>query len=151
MRLRRAAVADLERVVVLQRAAYDRNRALLGVEPMPLTANYAEIFGSKEVWLAESDCTLDGVLMLEPRPDDLLIWSIAAAPEAQKKGVGRTLLAAAEDRAHEIGRDTIRLYTGTRLTHLVAWYRRHGYATERLEELPDRSITHMVKRLPVTG
>ena len=42
----RATACDLTRVVALQRAAYARNRDLLGVEPLPLMADYAEIFHS---------------------------------------------------------------------------------------------------------
>jgi len=33
------------------------------------------------------------------------------------------------------------------LTHLVGWYGRHGYQVERIENLSDRSITHMIKHL----
>ena len=51
------------------------------------------------------------------------------------------------ERAHQLGRTVIRLYTGTPLAHLVAWYGRHGYAVERIEALSDRSITHMIKYL----
>lgn len=40
----RATGADLDRVVALQRAAYVLNRAILGVEPLLLMADYAEIF-----------------------------------------------------------------------------------------------------------
>jgi hypothetical protein len=36
----------LEAVVALQRAAYARNRSLLGVEPLPLLADYASILRS---------------------------------------------------------------------------------------------------------
>ena len=94
--------------------------------------------------------TLDGVLILEPRADDLLIWSIATEPERQSSGLGRAMLAWAEDRARQLGRTSLRLYTGTLLTDRVAWYARHGYVTERIEQLPDRSSTHMVKHLGST-
>ena len=57
------------------------------------------------------------------------------------------LLAAAEERARQLGRTVIRLYTGTPLAHHVAWYGRHGFAVERIEALSDRSITHMIKFL----
>jgi len=40
-----------------------------------------------------------------------------------------------------------RLYTGTALEDRIAWYGRHGDTVERIEELSDRSVTHMVKRL----
>jgi ribosomal protein S18 acetylase RimI-like enzyme len=145
--LRRAETADLASLVALQRAAYAKNRPLLGVEPIPLLADYGAILRDMEVWVAENDTRLVGALILEPRTDDLLIWSIAADPTTQGAGLGRTLLAAAEERARQLGRTVVRLYTGTPLSHLVAWYGRHGYAVERIEALSDRSIAHMIKHL----
>lgn len=145
--LRRAGTADLEGVLALQQAAYAKNRPLLGVEPIPLLADYAHILRTMEVWAYERDGRLLGVLILEPRAEDLLIWSVAAHPGAQGSGIGRALLAAADERARQIGRPLLRLYTGTPLAHLVAWYGRHGYSIERIEALSDRSITHMIKNL----
>jgi len=145
--LRRAGHADLASVLALQRAAYAKNRPLLGVEPLPLLADYEAILRDMEVWVSEKDARLVGALILEPRADDLLIWSIAADPSGQGSGLGRALLASADVRARELGRTVIRLYTGTPLAHLVAWYGRHGYAVERIVALSDRSITHMIKHL----
>lgn len=144
--LRRAAGADLEAVIAVQRAAYARNRALLGVEPLPLQADYSAIFRDYEVWVTGND-VIAGVLILEPRPQDLLIWSIATDPQSQQAGLGRAMLAAAEVRARALGLATMRLYTGATLRHLVDWYSRHGYTVERVEELSDRSIAHMLKHL----
>jgi GNAT superfamily N-acetyltransferase len=143
--MRRATRADMDAVVTLQRAAYARNRELLGVEPLPLMADYEEIFRDYEVWVTGEP--IAGALILEPRPADLLIWSIATDPERQTSGLGRAMLAAAEQHALELGRGTMRLYTGAILTHLVDWYTRHGYALERIEELHDRKIAHMKKQL----
>jgi ribosomal protein S18 acetylase RimI-like enzyme len=145
--LRRAGPGDVAPLVELQRSAYARNRALLGVEPLPLLADYEAIVRDKEVWLAERDGALLAALILEIRSDDLLIWSIASHPRAQGAGLGGALLVAAERRAVEAGRATVRLYTGSTLAHLVGWYGRHGYLLEREEHLSDRSITHMVKHL----
>ena len=115
LELRRAAQSDLQAVIALQRAAYARNRALLGVEPLPLQADYTAIFRDYEVWVTGDDA-IGGVLI----------------PEA---------------RARALGLGTTRLYTGAALRHLVDWYSRHGYAVERIEELSDRTITHMLKHL----
>lgn len=145
--LRRAGPADAAPLVDLQRSAYARNRALLGVEPLPLLADYEAIVREKEVWLAERDGVLLAALILEIRPDDLLIWSIATHPGAQGGGLGGALLDTAERRAAQAGRRVVRLYTGSTLAHLVGWYGRHGYLLEREEHLSDRSITHMVKHL----
>ncbi|NJO22768.1 MAG: GNAT family N-acetyltransferase [Sphingomonadales bacterium] len=144
--LRRGGIDDLDAVLALQQAAYAPNRLLLGREPLPLLADYQQIFRDYEVWLADVD-GLAGVLILQPRPDDLLIWSIATDLARQRGGLGKVLLAAAEVRARELKRDTIRLYTGAVLQHLIDWYGRHGYRVERIEQLSDRAITHMIKPL----
>src|ERR1051325_2513185 len=113
--LRRAGGNQPHAGVALQRAAYAKTRPLLGVEPLPLLADYQQVFAEYEVWLAESAGALDGVLILEPRADDLLIWSVAVAPAAQGRGVGNAMLAFAETRARALGRSCIRLYTGAPL------------------------------------
>ncbi len=147
MTLRRATPDDLAAVVALQRAAYAKNRPLLGVEPLPLLADYTEIFRDYEVWLAEQDGALDGVLILEPRADDLLIWSVAVAPAAQGRGIGNTMLAFAETRARDLGRTCTRLYTGQPLSFNIAWYTRHGYAHESTEDMGDRVRVNLIKHL----
>jgi ribosomal protein S18 acetylase RimI-like enzyme len=147
VKLRRAGEEDLSAVTALQRAAYAKNRTLLGVEPLPLTADYAVVFSEYEIWLADGAHGLDGVLILKARADDLLIWSVATAPAAQGTGVGNGLLAFAELHARTLGLRCIRLYTGERLTGNIAWYRRHGYVDERVEEMHDRRLVHLVKHL----
>ena len=147
MTLRRATHDDLPAIVALQRAAYAKNRTILGVEPLPLKADYDQVFADHEVYLAERDGVLDGVLILAPRADDLLIWSVATAPEAQGRGVGNRMLAFAEARAHALGLSCMRLYTGEPLTGNIAWYTRHGYVYERTEDMGDRRAVHLVKQL----
>ena len=147
MTLRRATASDLPAIISLQHAAYAGNRALLGVEPLPLLADYAAILASHEVWLAEGSGRLEGVLILKAEPDHLLIWSIATAPPLHGRGVGNRLLAEAEARARKLGLQRLRLYTGEPLTGNIAWYERHGFVRERIEQLHDRRIVHMVKEL----
>jgi len=147
LHLRRAGVADMAAVTALQAAAYAANRQALGVEPLPLLADYADVFCHCEVWLAEEPHGLLGVLIVRPRTDDLLLWSVATAPHAQRQGIGNRLLAAAEARAREHGVSCIRLYTGEKLSNNIAWYQRHGYVRTRSEEIGDRRLVHLVKYL----
>jgi ribosomal protein S18 acetylase RimI-like enzyme len=145
--LRRATTDDLAAVTALQQAAYAKNRPLLGVEPLPLTADYAAVFSEHEIWLADGARGLDGVLILQARADHLLIWSVATAPAAQGSGVGNRLLAFAEAHARGLGLRCIRLYTGEPLTGNIAWYQRHGYVYEHTEQMPDRRLVHLIKHL----
>src|SRR4051812_22160308 len=147
MKLRRASVVDLPPLIELQQTAYARNRPLLGVEPLPLLADYAGLLVSHEVWLADGPNRIEGALILQVRPDDLLIWSIAVAPSVQGQGFGNRLLAGAEMRARELGVQQLRLYTGEPLRGNIAWYERHGFVRERIENLKDRRIVHMLKQL----
>jgi len=149
--LRRADAADIAAVTALQRAAYAGNRVVLGVEPLPLMAQYADVFAAFEIWLAEGPAGLEGILILERRADDLLLWSVATAPELRGRGIGNRLLAAAEARALDLGVTIVRLYTGEKLAGNIAWYERHGYVRERIEELGDRRVVHMMKALDATG
>jgi N-acetylglutamate synthase-like GNAT family acetyltransferase len=144
---RRATAGDVAAIEALQRAAYARNRALLGVEPLPLQVDYRDIVARMEVWLFERDGALQGVLALEAEPDALLIWSVATSPEAQGVGLGNLMLDFAYARAREINRTTIRLYTGEKLRDNIGWYQRRGFAIDRVEALADRTVVYMSKRL----
>lgn len=143
----RSSPGDIAEIVALQQDAYARNRPLLGVEPLPLLVDYNELLASHEGWLWRTDGVITGVLILENRPEDLLIWSIATRPGRQGSGLGKAMLRFADDRARELGKDVVRLYTGQPLSHLISWYGRHGFTLERVEELSDRAIVHMLKRL----
>jgi GNAT superfamily N-acetyltransferase len=145
--LRRAGPQDLAALVALQHAAYAPNRELLGVEPIPLMADYRIVLAEREVWVLDGGTGLRAALILEPRGGELLIESVATSPASQGQGLGRALLAAAETRACELGCVMLRLFTGAPLVHLIAWYGRHGFAVERRQALGDREIVHMVKHL----
>jgi ribosomal protein S18 acetylase RimI-like enzyme len=143
--LRRATIEDADDVTALQRSAYARNRTLLGVEPLPLQADYREIVSRDEVWLAFDGVALAGALVLAPQGDALLIWSIATAPRSEGLGLGTLLMDVAHRRAGELGLDSLRLYTGAKLTDNIAWYERLGFRIDRVETRADREIVHMSK------
>jgi RimJ/RimL family protein N-acetyltransferase len=144
--LQRAAASDLDGVAALQRAAYAPNAQILGVEPLPLREDYSAILGKYEVWFPAEDPAA-GVLILDPNPDRLLVWSLATAPERRGQGLGNRLLAAAEERARQLGFRSLRLYTGERLASNIEWYRRCGYRVAGVEQLSDRRIVHMSKAI----
>lgn len=145
--LRRATKADAAALAALQEAAYAPNRALLGVEPVPLLTPAAEVLARYEVWLSDHGEAPAGALVLDPHPDHLTIWSVAVDPAHQGGGLGNALLAAAEARARDLDLSELRLYTGDKLVRNIDWYARRGYATERVEDLADRRLVHMRKTL----
>ena len=114
---------------------------------MPLLTPASDVLARYEVWLAEADGAPAGALVLDPAPDHLMIWSVAVDPARQGSGLGNALLAAAERRARDLDLSELRLYTGDKLVRNIDWYARRGYATERIEDLPDRRLVHMHKVL----
>jgi hypothetical protein len=57
------------------------------------------------------------------------------------------MLDAAEVRAEQLGRRTIRLDTGAVQQTLIGWYGRHGYAIDGRATVGDHPVIHMIKRL----
>lgn len=145
--LTRASSLQRAEIEAFQEAAYARNRAILGAEPLPLKWDYATIFSETEVWQARQKDRLVGVLILRPGDDGLMLESVATLPDVQGGGYGNALLNATEFRARDWGLKSIRLITGERLTQNVEWYQRKGFHVETVETLKDRNIVHMVRRL----
>ena len=145
--LRRAGPGDTGAVEQMQAQAYHRNQVLIGVTPVPLQWNYAQELARCEPWLVDGADGLAAVLMLTPRADDLYIDNIAVAPQEQGLGFGNILLDFAVERARHHQRTTIRLTTNARLARNIDWYRRKGFAVEREECLPDRTVVHMARHI----
>lgn len=147
LNLSRVTTAERAEIEAFQELAYDRNRAVLGAEPLPLKWDYGTIFSETEVWGVRDKGQLVGVLILRPGDDALTLESVATLPQVQGGGYGNALLTAAEFRARDWGYSTIRLITGEKLTQNVDWYLRKGFHVEELERLADRTIVHMIKHL----
>lgn len=145
--LRRAGAADVEAVAAVQNGAYAPNRAILGVEPIPLQTRAADIIAGKETWVVEEGGAVLGALALERDGEALLIWSVATTPRAQGRGLGNLMLDFAHRRARESGARRLTLYTGEKLTANVEWYRRRGFAIDRIEDMGDRRAVHMSKAI----
>lgn len=143
--LRRASRDDVAALRAVQQAAFAWNREILGVEPLPLLADYGEVVATKECWFAEDNGLVQGAIILEPEGEALLVWSVAGAPEQQGAKLGRHLMAFAEDRAREQGIGALTLYTGEKLQKNIDWYQRLGFSISGIEALADRNIVHMKK------
>ena len=128
--LRRAGPADAAAVRALARLAFAKWVPVIGREPTPMTADYEQAVREHRIDLVEIEGTLAALIEMIPKPDHVLIETLAVAPEFQGRGLGTRLLAHAEAVAVEAGHDTLRLYTNQEFTENIALYRRRGYAIE---------------------
>jgi GNAT superfamily N-acetyltransferase len=148
--LRRATVDDVVAVRVVVERAYAPYVARLGRRPGPMdddhAAQVAQVAG-EEVWLAELDGAVAGVLVLVPGDDHLLLHNVAVDPAHHGAGLGTALLDLAEERARTLGLGAVRLYTHVPMTENQARYERRGYVETHRGGPPGLARVHYEKRL----
>ena len=71
---------------------------------------------------------LVGALVLIDQDGGLLLDNVAIQPNYQGRGLGRRLIAFAEDEARRLGHRTLDLYSHVTMTESIALYGALGYA-----------------------
>ena len=133
---RRATVEDAPAVTAVVLAAFAVYvERLGGVQPWPMTLDYAQVIADGQTWLADDAGEVVGALVLEDRADHLLLEVLAVAPGRQGSGVGHRLMALADEQAVDRGFDEVRLFTNARMTENLAYYPRQGYLETHRDEI----------------
>ncbi|MFL1460906.1 GNAT family N-acetyltransferase [Roseococcus sp. DSY-14] len=128
--VRRARAGDETLLRDITRAAYARWVAVMGREPAPMRDDFAARVAAGQAWLLGEDA----LCVLEEKPDALLLDNVAVRPGAQGRGLGRQLIAFAEQEARARGHRVLRLYTNARMASNLALYEGLGFAETRREE-----------------
>jgi GNAT superfamily N-acetyltransferase len=147
VQLRRATPADAIAIRRLTRDAYAKWAPIIGREPRPMTADYEEAVRKHRFDLLYVDAVLAGLIETVEEPRQLLIENVAVAPAFHGRGLGRKLLAHAEEIALALGYVRIRLYTNKLFAENVRLYARIGYQLDREEDAGDAIAVHMSKDL----
>ena len=147
LELRQAGEDDASGIRELTRAAYAKWVPVIGREPKPMMADYAEAVRSHRIDLLYADGELAALIDTIPEADHLLIENIAVLPAFQGRGLGRRLMAHAEQVALSVGHDEIKLYTNKRFIENVQLYRKRGYRIDRDEEFKGDVAIHMSKSI----
>ncbi|MBA2239938.1 MAG: GNAT family N-acetyltransferase [Solirubrobacterales bacterium] len=146
--MRRARVEDAAQIRELVVSAYAHYPSRIGVRPAPLDLDYATEIAEKEVWLASIDGEPRGVLVIRCDGERVIVDNVAVAPDAQRSGLGRALLAQAEARAAALGAVELRLLTHELMTENRRIYERLGW--EPIEAPPDERFSRVHFRKPVS-
>jgi len=147
VKLVQASHADAAAIRKLTRDAYAKWVPLIGREPKPMTADYAEAVRKHRFDLLYADGALAALIETIKGPDHLLIENIAVSPSWQGKGYGRLLMAHAETLAAASSFREIRLYTNKLFAENVQLYDKLGYRVDREEAMNGGVAVHMSKRL----
>jgi len=86
------------------------------------------LFEKGRFLLAEENSVLAGVVYVELRGDRSYLGLLSVDPNLQKSGLGRRLMAAAEEFAREMGSHHMDLTVVNLRTELPPFYRKLGYA-----------------------
>jgi ribosomal protein S18 acetylase RimI-like enzyme len=125
--IRRAEPADLDAIRAIVREAYALYVPRIGREPAPMTADYAALVGAGEVRVATDMDVVVGVLVVRPVPGALHLENVAVGDRARGRGIGRALVAYAENEARELGLPAVELYTNAKMTENLTLYPHLGY------------------------
>ena len=125
-KLRRAKKQDADGLAECIEAAYsiyaDR------IADLPAVADGVEdAIRNHRVWVVEQADRIVGAIVLVPHKDFLMLENIAVRPEASGSGLGKMLIARAEQDCLELGLTEIRLSTHVEMPENVAIYLRLGW------------------------
>jgi ribosomal protein S18 acetylase RimI-like enzyme len=123
--IRPAAEADVPAVKAVTDAAYHLYVERIGVVPAPMEADHAADVAEGKVFVTGDP--VNGLVVVEPRPDHLFLDSIAVHPDAHGRGVGRRLLHFVDAHARALGLREVRLYTNAMMWENQKIYPKYGY------------------------
>lgn len=112
-----------------------------------MTVDYADAITKHRFDLLFGGQDLAALVETVLRQDDLLIENVAIAPDFQKRGFGRKLIAHAEQLAAQAERAYVRLYTNSRFEENLRLYASLGYVVEREEARNGGVAVHMAKQI----
>lgn len=133
--VRPAAPSDAKRVTEIIQAAYSHWVPRIGRQPWPMLQDYESVIETAQVFVAEREGQLVGVVVLCETAGGLLLDNVAVLPARKGQGVGRALLIHAEQIASATGHSSIYLYTNEEMSENISLYARVGYVEyERRQE-----------------
>lgn len=148
--IRLATSADYEAIVACVKAAFTPWIEIMGMKPIALTADYQAFLNRNIIHVVDGDRAgeVAGLLVIYPLNDALYVDTIAVNPACQKHGIGRRLLAFAEQKARDAGFHKLTLVTNAKQLSNQDYYRKRGYVETHRESLePGRIGVWMAKTL----
>ena len=103
----------------------------------------AESIRSDRVWVVEIEQEIAGGMILVPHDEFLMLENIAVRPDAAGAGLGRVLIAQAEQDCRDLGLSEIRLSAHVDMPENVTIYTRLGWK----ETGRSKNKVHMSKRV----
>ncbi|PXY38865.1 GNAT family N-acetyltransferase [Flavobacterium cheongpyeongense] len=96
------------------------------------------------------DDKIIGSVLLAKKEQQLYLGMLTVLPELQNSGIGKKMLAKAENHAKNLGLSGITMTVISVREELIAWYKRHGYVdTGEREAFPESHIHVTISEEPL--
>jgi ribosomal protein S18 acetylase RimI-like enzyme len=128
--IRQAEPEDQEALVDCVQAAYTKYIERIGKRPAPLLADYKALIAQRVVYVLAAQEGVRGVLVMMPQDGGMFVENVAIDPLFQGPGLGRALMAFAEQQARKAQLGEIRLYTNEVMTENLLFYQQLGFEEE---------------------
>ncbi|KAI1009943.1 hypothetical protein LB503_011493 [Fusarium chuoi] len=135
--LTRALASDVPSIQLMVNAAYEKYIPRIGKPPAPMTADYASLLTTHDIFILRTTQSPVGTLVLQHEPDSdaVKIENLVVDPSAQGRGYGKVLMRYAEDFAKSRGCSALELYTNVKMFENLGLYLKMGFVeTGRREE-----------------
>lgn len=147
LRFRPAQADDAPAIRALLEAAYAVYVPRMGRLPVTMDGDLGATVQNDLVWVVTEGAGLLAALHLRLRPDHLFIEDIAVRPDRQRRGIGKRLLAFAEEEGRRRGHGEIRLFTNATMVENAGLYAGLGYREYRREPVRGTDVIYMRKAL----
>ena len=144
---RLASPEDGDAVVALVRRAFEHYVPRIGSRPRPMDEDYAELARKGELWIVGDP--IAAALVLQDADDHLWLDVIAVDPASQGEGLGRELMAFAEQEAVRRGHPEVRLLTNEHMHENLAFYAELAYSEYDRRDAGESFLVYLRKRLPM--
>lgn len=125
--IRAARPGDAAQVAACASSAYARYIPLIGRKPAPMLADVPAQIAAGQVSVWDGDGGVLGYTVAFAHEGAWFLESIAVAPEAAGRGIGRALMQHFEDSGRAQGFSRATLYTNAKMVENLAIYPHLGY------------------------
>ena len=144
--VRYAVPMDLAAVHAVIHSAYRHYVERIGARPAPMDADYPHLMRRGCLFVVGNPAIATVTLL--PEDGWLYLDNFAVAPDCQGRGLGRRLLAFAEEHARQLWLPEVRLLTHAKMWENQRMYTAAGYHEyTRSQPAPDRELIHYRKMI----
>ncbi len=145
--IRPARPVEAARLAEIAASAYAHYVDRIGARPRPMDDDYAMIITRGDAVVACLDGEVVGLIVASVDEDGHFVDNLAVDPRVQGQGVGRALIAHAEESARGTGAESIYLYTHELMHENIRLYESLGYVEFERRPIPGGSLVYLRKPL----